>query len=144
MGDFHGFAGSWFASVTVPLHSKLNAWTPSPYTTWSTWPLVLVGDHTSARGTNWTTSMANIESTVRSGMSRGVTKRSANCCCPSRSWWTACRFLLTSPRRAVDGGVVAFTVKEGDGAEWSTAKLGLPRHFAYWREPAVRDPLRVE
>jgi len=41
----------------------------------------------------------------------------------------------------VTGGVLAFTVKEGDGAEWSDAKLGLPRHFTYWREPAVREVL---
>lgn len=36
---------------------------------------------------------------------------------------------------------MAFAVKEGDSAEWSTAKLGLPRHFTYWREPAVREVL---
>ncbi len=41
----------------------------------------------------------------------------------------------------VDGGALAFTVKEGDGAEWTTARLGLPRHFTYWREPAVREVL---
>ena len=34
-------------------------------------------------------------------------------------------------------GVVAFTVKEGDGAGWSTDKLGAPRHFTYWQP----DPL---
>jgi SAM-dependent methyltransferase len=39
----------------------------------------------------------------------------------------------------VPGGVLGFTVKEGDGAGWSTAKLDHPRHFTYWR-PA---PLRV-
>ncbi len=38
-------------------------------------------------------------------------------------------------------GVLAFTVKEGDGAAWSDAKLGLPRHFTYWRAPAVRGTL---
>ncbi len=41
----------------------------------------------------------------------------------------------------VDGGFLAFTVKEGDGGEWSNAKLGLPRHFTYWRESAVRQVL---
>jgi hypothetical protein len=30
------------------------------------------------------------------------------------------------------------TLKEGDGEEWRTVKLGLPRHFTYWREPALR------
>jgi len=37
------------------------------------------------------------------------------------------------------GGLLAFTVKEGDGAAWSSHKLGRPRHFTYWRE----DPLRA-
>src|SRR5437762_5424489 len=49
---------------------------------------------------------------------------------------------LASARRAVvDGGVLAFTLKEGDGEAWSNAKLDLPRHFTYWREPAVRTVL---
>jgi len=43
---------------------------------------------------------------------------------------------------AVPGGVLAFTVKEGDGAAWSD-NLGMPRHFTNWREPAVRAALRV-
>lgn len=41
----------------------------------------------------------------------------------------------------VDGGVLAFTLKEGDGEAWSHAKLDLPRYFTYWREPAVRVAL---
>ncbi len=41
----------------------------------------------------------------------------------------------------VDGGVLAFTVKEGDGDGWSEAKLDLPRHFTYWRERPLRDAL---
>jgi len=40
-----------------------------------------------------------------------------------------------------DGGVFAFTLKEGDGDAWSDAKLDLPRHFTYWREPAVHGLL---
>jgi SAM-dependent methyltransferase len=44
--------------------------------------------------------------------------------------------LAVSPR-----GFVAFTLKEGDGEEWTIAKLGLPRHFTYWRESAVRIAL---
>lgn len=43
---------------------------------------------------------------------------------------------------AVPGGILAFTVKEGDGAAWSEHKLGMPRHFTYWREPAVRAALQ--
>jgi SAM-dependent methyltransferase len=50
--------------------------------------------------------------------------------------------VLSRARRAVvDGGVLAFTVKEGDGTAWSNVKLGLPRHLTYWREPAVRNVL---
>ena len=40
-----------------------------------------------------------------------------------------------------DTGLLAVTLKEGDGARWSTAKIGLPRHFTYWREPALRELL---
>lgn len=40
-----------------------------------------------------------------------------------------------------DRGVLAFTVKEGDGEGWSEAKLDLPRFFTYWREPAARTAL---
>ena len=50
--------------------------------------------------------------------------------------------LLRRARAAIAaGGVLAFTLKEGDGEEWSEQKLGLPRHFTYWREPAVRAAL---
>lgn len=35
------------------------------------------------------------------------------------------------------GGLLGFSVKEGDGAEWTTEKLGAPRYYVYWR----RDPL---
>ncbi|HTW03313.1 MAG TPA: class I SAM-dependent methyltransferase [Streptosporangiaceae bacterium] len=49
--------------------------------------------------------------------------------------------LLRRARAAVArGGILAFTVKEGDGAAWSD-NLGMPRHFTYWREPAVRAAL---
>jgi SAM-dependent methyltransferase len=46
--------------------------------------------------------------------------------------------LARARRAVVDGGLLAFTLKEGDGEAWSNAKLDLPRHFTYWREPAVR------
>jgi len=39
------------------------------------------------------------------------------------------------------GGMLAFTLKEGDGEEWSNEKLDLPRYFKYWREPDVRARL---
>jgi len=35
------------------------------------------------------------------------------------------------------GGVLGFSVKEGDGAAWTTEKLDAPRYFVYWRQ----DPL---
>lgn len=38
----------------------------------------------------------------------------------------------------VPGGLLALSVKEGDGFGWSSHKLGLPRYFTYWRaEPLV-------
>lgn len=50
--------------------------------------------------------------------------------------------LLSRARRAVtDNGMLGLTVKEGDGAAWTTAKLDRPRLFTYWREPALRDIL---
>lgn len=41
-----------------------------------------------------------------------------------------------------EGGMFAFTLKEGDGEEWSEAKLGVPRYFCYWREPAIEELVR--
>ena len=46
--------------------------------------------------------------------------------------------LVRTAGAVVAGGVLGFTVKEGDGAGWSTAKLGLPRHFTYWRPASLR------
>ena len=43
----------------------------------------------------------------------------------------------------VAGGVLGFTLKEGDGAGWSQDKLAVPRYFTYWREPAVREVLAL-
>jgi SAM-dependent methyltransferase len=52
------------------------------------------------------------------------------------------RHALSRIRQAVTpAGRLAITLKEGDGEGWSTAKLGLPRHFTYWREPALRQAL---
>jgi trans-aconitate methyltransferase len=39
-------------------------------------------------------------------------------------------------------GVFALTMKEGDGEAWSSAKLGTPRWFVYWREPDLRSVLQ--
>jgi SAM-dependent methyltransferase len=47
----------------------------------------------------------------------------------------ALRRLRAAVRR---DGVFAFSVKEGDGAEWTSAKVGRPRFFTYWREEPLR------
>lgn len=50
--------------------------------------------------------------------------------------------VLQRAREAVaNGGILAITLKEGDGEAWTQAKLGRPRHFTYWREPAVHAAL---
>jgi len=41
----------------------------------------------------------------------------------------------------VPGGILAITLKEGDGAAWSNRKLAMPRFFTYWREPQLREVL---
>lgn len=41
------------------------------------------------------------------------------------------------------GGVFAFCVKRGDGESWQDAKLGVPRYFCFWQEPALRSALRL-
>lgn len=33
----------------------------------------------------------------------------------------------------VHGGVLAFTLKEGDGERWTESRLGVPRWFVFWR-----------
>ncbi|WP_065964308.1 GNAT family N-acetyltransferase [Curtobacterium sp. UCD-KPL2560] len=46
--------------------------------------------------------------------------------------------VLERARRAVrPGGVLAATVKRGDGAGWSDRKLDDPRWFTYWTEDAL-------
>jgi acetylornithine deacetylase len=37
------------------------------------------------------------------------------------------------------GGLLAFSVKIGDGSEWSSHKLGVPRFFQYWQPEPLRD-----
>jgi SAM-dependent methyltransferase len=41
----------------------------------------------------------------------------------------------------VAAGLLAFTTSEGDGDEWSTRYLDLPRHFTSWQEQPLRDLL---
>jgi predicted TPR repeat methyltransferase len=49
--------------------------------------------------------------------------------------------LVKAARAVRPQGLLAFTVKEGDGAAWTTARIGSPRYFTYWREPALRPRL---
>lgn len=39
------------------------------------------------------------------------------------------------------GGKFAFTLKQGEGEEWSEEKLGAPRFFSYWTEAQIQDVL---
>jgi hypothetical protein len=49
---------------------------------------------------------------------------------------------LGKSRRAVRPcGVLAITVKDGDGSGWSVAKLNRPRYFTYWRAEPLRAVL---
>ena len=48
------------------------------------------------------------------------------------------RVLARTAAAVIPGGLLAFTLKEGDGTAWSSHKLGLPRHFTYWREEPLR------
>jgi len=39
------------------------------------------------------------------------------------------------------GGLLAISLKEGDGEAWSSHKVELPRHFVFWREEPLRTAL---
>lgn len=39
------------------------------------------------------------------------------------------------------GGKFAFTLKQGEGEEWSEYKLGAPRFFTYWTDAQIHDVL---
>jgi predicted TPR repeat methyltransferase len=41
-----------------------------------------------------------------------------------------------------DGGLFAFTLKEGEGEEWSNEKLGAPRFFCYWTADQIAEYLQ--
>lgn len=50
--------------------------------------------------------------------------------------FTAAEFALVAAklyRALAPGGRFAFSLKRGDGEEWSDAKLGAPRFFHYWQ-----------
>jgi SAM-dependent methyltransferase len=47
--------------------------------------------------------------------------------------------LTTVLRKAAGAaGLLAFTLREGDGDEWTYRHLDLPRHVTRWQEPALR------
>ena len=51
--------------------------------------------------------------------------------------------VLSRFRAAVPAnGVLGFSVKEGDGAEWTTDKLDAPRYFVYWRQAPLLELVR--
>jgi SAM-dependent methyltransferase len=37
------------------------------------------------------------------------------------------------------GGVLAFSVKKGNGDEWSSHNLGAPRYFHFWQQEALQS-----
>lgn len=41
------------------------------------------------------------------------------------------------------GGRLALTMKAGDGQDWSSHKLGLPRHFVFWQLAQLRSVLEA-
>ena len=49
--------------------------------------------------------------------------------------------LVKAASAVVPDGLLAFTVKEGDGDAWTTTKVGNPRYFTYWREASLREHL---
>lgn len=49
--------------------------------------------------------------------------------------------LVKTAAAVVPAGMLAFTLKVGDGEGWTTTKLNRPRHFTYRREPAPRAVL---
>jgi cyclopropane fatty-acyl-phospholipid synthase-like methyltransferase len=50
--------------------------------------------------------------------------------------------VLAKVRAALQpGGLLTFSVKIGDGSEWSHVKLKEPRFFNYWQEKPLKDVL---
>lgn len=40
-------------------------------------------------------------------------------------------------------GILSFSVKHGEGEEWSLAKVGNPRYFCYWQADAIKALLKA-
>jgi protein-L-isoaspartate O-methyltransferase len=49
--------------------------------------------------------------------------------------------LVRARDAVVQNGLLAVTLKEGDGSAWSEAKLDLPRYFTFWRAAEVSEAL---
>ena len=63
---------------------------------------------------------------------RGTPSSPSPCCSTSPA--TSSPAVLDRIRGAVrPGGVLAISVKEGDGSSWSDHRLGAPRFYTYWR-----------
>lgn len=46
--------------------------------------------------------------------------------------------LIKIKKSLLKEGVLAFSVKEGEGSEWTKAKLDAPRYFQYWQEDNLK------
>jgi SAM-dependent methyltransferase len=40
------------------------------------------------------------------------------------------------------GGIIAFTVKKGEGEEWTEQKLNAPRYFCYWQAALLKKVVK--
>jgi len=38
----------------------------------------------------------------------------------------------------IENGILAFSVKHGDGEEWTNEKVGNPRYFCYWKADIIQ------
>jgi SAM-dependent methyltransferase len=51
------------------------------------------------------------------------------------------RLAMVLRKAAKAAGLLAFSLREGEGVEWSYRHLDLPRHITKWQEPALRQLL---
>lgn len=49
------------------------------------------------------------------------------------------RVLAKALRSLQQDGILAFTVKRGDGEKWTEDKLGAPRYFCFWQPDKLRQ-----
>lgn len=41
------------------------------------------------------------------------------------------------------GGILAFSIKQGEGDEWTKEKLGAPRYFQYWQLDQLKEIVKA-